>query len=130
MKKEIIMTDESDIDKILKAVGKPVKFKYPPPEGYKVGILKERSVIPSTNKENEVPYWSVVDLIEFPVKEEAVRKRIRIGYYRKPKDRLVWASQTTAASPIHIWKRILTQAAKEKSWFRDLLLEVVMELDK
>lgn len=124
------MNDDLVSKKILEAIGRRVEFQYPPPKGSIVGILKDRSVIPSTNQENEVPYWSVVDLIEFPNEEEAGKLRLRIGYYRKPKDRLVFASQTTIASPIHIWKRILTQAAKEKSWFRDLLREVIMELDK
>jgi len=118
------MTDEPDISKMLKPIGKPVTFRYPNNEGDKKGILKDRSVIPS-DPNNDVPYWDVVDLIEFPEEE---LEWIRIGYYRKPKDRLVWAGQTTITEPISVWKRILTQTAREKSWFRRLLLDVVMEL--
>ncbi len=88
-------------------------------------MLKDRSVIQS-DPNSKVPYWDVVDLIEFP--EEKESEWIRIGYYRKPKDKLIWASQTTITESISVWKRILTQAAKEKSWFRELLLGVVMEL--
>ena len=122
------MTYESDIDKILKAIGRPVKFHFPPPEGSREGILKDRSVIPSDPSTSGVLYWDVVDLIIF--REEEEKEWIRIGYYRKPKDKLVFAGQTTITEPIRNWKRILTQAAKEKLWFRKLLLEVVMELDK
>ena len=118
------MTDESDLDKMLRPIGGPVTFQYP--EGVKKGILKDRSVIQS-DPTNEVPYWDVVDLIEFPEENES-KVWIRIGYYRKPKDKLIWASQTTITEPVTVWKRILTQAAKEKSWFRNLLLDVAMEL--
>ncbi len=120
------MTNESDIyRKILKPVGNPVKFHYPNDEGDKKGILKDRSIVPG-NPDNGVPYWDVVDLIEFP--EEKESEWIRIGYYRKPKDKLNWASQTTIAEPISVWKRVLTQVAREKPWFRQLLLDVMMEL--
>jgi len=73
-----------------------------------------------------VPYWDVVDLIEF--EGEAEREWIRIGYYRRPKDRLVWASHTTITEPIGVWKRVLVQAAREKPWFLKLLREVMEEL--
>ena len=73
-----------------------------------------------------VPYWDVVDLIEF--KGERSPEWIRIGYYRAPKGRLQWGSQTTIAEPIGTWKRILVEAAKQKPWFRALLVSVIAEL--
>lgn len=55
---------------------------------------------------------------------------VRIGYYRKPKDRLHWASQTTITEPLSIWKKMLVKAAREKKWFRELLNDVMDELKK
>ncbi|MBA4390930.1 MAG: hypothetical protein C0399_08330, partial [Syntrophus sp. (in: bacteria)] len=82
----------------------------------------------STNEIGAVPYWDVVDLIEF--KDEQEPEWIRIGYYRKPKDKLNWGSQTTITEPVSEWKKILVNAAKEKKWFRDLLEDVTKELNK
>lgn len=125
-KSKMITTDE--INKILSCIGKKVSFKYPGNEGDKHGILKDRAVIESTNEPNAVPYWDVVDLIEFKGEEEP--EWIRIGYYRKPNDTLNWGSQTTITEPVSIWKRILVNAASEKKWFQDLLAEVMNELKK
>ncbi len=115
-------TDDSIASKILSCIGKEVKFKYPGDEPGKTGHLKDRAFIRSPG-ETGVPYWDVVDLIEFP--EEPQTEWIRIGYYRKPKDRLVWASQTTITEPVETWKELLVHAAKEKKWFRSLLEEVL-----
>lgn len=114
--------------KILSCIGKRVSFKYPGNEGDKHGILKDRAVIESINEPGSVPYWDVVDLIEFNSEQE--REWIRIGYYRKPKHTLNWGSQTTITEPISIWKRILVNAAREKKWFRDLLEDALNELKK
>jgi hypothetical protein len=113
--------------KILSCVGKRVSFKFPGNEGDRHGILKARTVVDSINAPETVPYWDVVDLIEF--KDEEEPNWLRIGYYRKPKDRLVWGSQTTITEPISVWKRILVSAAKEQPWFRDLLDCVMTELN-
>jgi len=75
-----------------------------------------------------VPYWDVVDLIEF--KGEEYPEWIRIGYYRVPKGRLQWGSQTTIAEPVETWKRVLVDSAKQKPWFRKLLVSAVAELKK
>ena len=75
-----------------------------------------------------VPYWDVVDLIEFP--EEPEPEWIRIGYYRKPHDHLVWGSQTTITEPIEIWIKLLVKAANEKPWFKKLLNDVMDELQE
>jgi hypothetical protein len=120
-----LTTDERD--KILSRIGSRVSFKYPGVEPDQHGILKDRVVVESTNAPGTVPYWDVVDLIQFEGKEEP--KWIRIGYYRKPKHKLNWGSQTTITEPISIWKRILVNAAREKKWFRDLLEDVVNELN-
>ncbi len=113
-------------NKILSCVGKKVSFKYPGSEGVKHGILRDRSVVESANPPGKVPYWDVVDLIEFEKEKES--KWLRIGYYRMPGEKLNWGSQTTITEPISIWKRLLVKAAREKSWFRDLLEDVMREM--
>jgi hypothetical protein len=75
-----------------------------------------------------VPYWDVVDLIEFPNEKKPLW--IRMGYYRAPKGRLQWGSQTTITESVETWKRILLGAAQQKEWFRNLLTGVVAELRK
>ena len=114
------------IAKILEAVGRPVSFRYPGDEEGKSGILIDRAVVRSNPGARGVPYWDVVDLIEF--KGEQNPEWIRIGYYRKPKNRLQWGSQTTITEPVKTWKRVLVKAAKQKRWFRTLLRSVVAEL--
>ena len=113
-------------EQILKPIGKKVMFTYPPAEGFKKGFLKDRAVIFSPGSTG-VPYWDVVDLIEFPGEPEPLW--IRIGYYRMPKDRLIWGSQTTITEPIGTWKELLVHAAKEKKWFRKLLSQVMDEVE-
>lgn len=116
-------SDEMIANQILKPVGKRVCFQYPANEGRITGVLKDRAFFHSRGPTG-VPYWDVVDLIEFPMQPEC----IRIGYYRKPADRLVWGSQTTITEPIAVWKDLLVHAAREKPWFRRLLDEVMAEL--
>ena len=117
---------QNEVTKIKSRIGKKVSFKYPGNEGDKHGILKDRAVIESDNVIGKVPYWDVVDLIKF--KDEKKPEWIRIGYYRKPSDRLNWGSQTTITEPISVWKNILINTAKEKKWFRDLLNDVIKEI--
>jgi hypothetical protein len=112
--------------KILSRIGKEVSFKYPGNERSKKGILKDQTVIKGSNVRT-VPYWDVVDLIEFVGKRNS--KWIRIGYYRK-KQKLNWGSQTTITEPISIWKKIFINAAREKEWFHKLLEDVIKELKK
>jgi hypothetical protein len=119
-------SDPKIVAKMLKPLGRKVVFQYPGNEEHKRGMLKDRAIIPSNPGSTGVPYWDVVDLISFP--EESEPDWIRIGYYRKPKDRLVWGSQTTITEPITVWKRIFFQTAREKNWFRQLLQDVVKEL--
>jgi hypothetical protein len=114
--------------KILEPVGKRIKFTYPAGEPDMTGVLKDRAFIRSPASVG-VPYWDVVDLIEFPDAPE--RDWIRIGYYReKPTGRLRWGSQTTITEPIGTWKTLLIHAAREKAWFRRLLQDVVKQVQK
>ena len=113
---------------ILSRIGARVSFKYPGSEGDKHGILRDRTVVDSTNAPGTVPYWDVVDLIEFEGEKES--EWIRIGYYRRPSKKLNWGSQTTITEPVSIWKRILVTAARDKKWFRELLEGVMEELEE
>ncbi|HEY2414764.1 MAG TPA: hypothetical protein VGI40_21140 [Pirellulaceae bacterium] len=121
------MAAEGEKSLILSRIGSRVAFKYPGTEGDKHGILKDRAVVDSTNAPGTVPYWDVIDLIEF--EGEAEPEWIRIGYYRKPAGKLNWGSQTTITEPISVWRRTLIEAAKKK-WFRDLLNDVMSELSR
>ena len=114
------------IQKILSRIGKRVSFQYPENEGQKNGRLKDRVVMVSSPGAEGVPYWDVIDLIEFPNEDEPLW--IRVGYYRKPKDHLVWGSQTTITEPIAIWKDLFVKAAREKPWFRKFLDDVMKEV--
>ena len=114
------------VKKILSRIGKNVMFRFPGTEGKKCGMLKDRMVVLSSDEKTGIPYWDVVDLIKFP--DEREKDWIRIGYYRKPKERLVWGSQTTITEPVTVWKHILVETAREKPWFRTLLQEVVREM--
>ena len=117
--------NEAVVSQIMRAVGKTVKFQYPGDEGTKTGRLVERAVLPSPGYTG-VPDWDVVDLIEFAGEHES--KWMRIGYYRK-KDRLIWGSQTTITEPITIWKKLLVHAARKMAWFKQLLEEVMAEVN-
>jgi len=117
---------EEILEKIMKAVGKPVEFRYPGNEGTQRGRLIDRAIIVPSNPVDGVPYWDVVDLIEF---QKETAKCIRVGYYRK-KDHLRWGSQTTIVEPVAMWKRILVETARKKKWFHDLLDDVMAELRK
>ncbi|MGH9363917.1 MAG: hypothetical protein ACRD1B_01435 [Thermoanaerobaculia bacterium] len=110
---------------ILGKIGSRVTFHYPAAEGNAEGTLRDRYVLPVSSR-GKVPYWDVVDLIEFP--REPTTDWIRVGYYRKPADRLVWGSQTTITEPVATWKQLLIGAARAKPWFRALVQEVAQEL--
>lgn len=110
---------------ILSRIGSRVRFKYP--EGHFQGILKDRCVMPAPSWTG-VPYWDVIDLIEFmePKRFEA----LRFGYYRKSRGKLRWASQTTLTEPIKTLKALFIKAVKEKEWFRKFLQEVLKEAEE
>jgi hypothetical protein len=112
---------------ILRAVGtKKVHFKYPGVEGELHGTLKDRCVLAAGDNIGGVPYWDVIDLITFEGQTEP--DFMRIGYFRKPLNRLVWGSQTTITEPLSTWKNLFVKAAQEKEWFRTLLEQVMSEV--
>lgn len=104
------------IEKILSRIGKRVLYKYPGDEGERRGVLKDRAVVAAGRNPTGVHYWHIVDLIEFPDHREPW---LRMGYYRRPRDRLVFAGQTTSTFRISQWKCLFVTAAKEKEWFRN-----------
>jgi len=100
--------------KLMKPVGKRVKFKYP--GSIQHGYLKDRLVVRSGPSDG-AQYWDVIDLIDFP--EHQHRYWFRIGYYRQVGNKFRWAGQTTITEPIHIMKRVLKAANKKmKDWDR------------
>jgi len=119
---------ESIADKIRSRIGAPVTFKYPGNEGTVKGVLKERALIESKSSTSGIPYWDVVDLIEFPDHPESLW--MRIGYYRMPKNRLVWGGQTTITEPLTVWKRLLVAATLQMPWFHALLRDVLEEAER
>ena len=118
--------NETDlVKKMQEPIGKPVSFTYPLGEKRRRGVLKDRSITRSNAEHpDEVPYWNVADLIEFSGEPE---RWLRFGYYRMPKGRLNWASQTTATFRFSEWRRLMVKAAKEKPWFRELLQDVMRD---
>lgn len=120
------MASDEVIAKIMNAVGKPVRFKYPGTEGELNGTLKQRVVLAAGQNVGGVHYWDVIDRIEFGCEGE--REFMRIGYYRKPLERLIWGSQTTITEPLSTWRTLFIKAAQEQEWFRDLLIEVMAEV--
>ena len=117
-------TDE--INKILGCIGRQVVFKYPETPEPRRGQLTDRAVFEAPCEANCVPYWDVVDLIMFNGEQEQC---MRIGYYRKPGQKLVWGGQTTITEPVSVWKKMLVKVASEKPWFRELLEDVMKELE-
>ena len=83
----------SEINKILSCIGKPVTYTYPGDEPSQHNILRDRSVFESPYG-GTVPYWDVVDLIEFKGEKEQF---IRIGYYRKPSNASPFPFETSQA---------------------------------
>ena len=120
----------SELKQILEKINDKVHYKYPNDEGHKNGTLIDRCVLSPDEKNDGVPYWDVIDLIDFPDEPKSKRINMRIGYYRKPKDRLVWGSQTTITEPLDVWRKLLIKTANEKIWFRKLLEEVIEEVKK
>jgi hypothetical protein len=113
---------------ILRDLGKKkVRFAYPGVEGVLDGTLKDRCVLAAGSNIGGVPYWDVIDLIRFEGQSEP--DFMRIGYFRKPLNRLVWGSQTTITEPLSTWKNLFVKAAQEKPWFRTLLEDVMSEVN-
>jgi len=110
---------------VLRAIGKRVRFRYP--DGTRLeGKLKDRCVYCAPSMSSSAVYCDVVDLIEFEI-EGRKSEHIRFGYYRKSKGKLRWASQTTLSEDIDTLKELFKKTAKEKDWFRKLLVDVLKE---
>jgi hypothetical protein len=125
--KELIMDDNKDtIKKILSRIGTDVLFNFPGSEGILRGVIKERVVLPSKYEKTSIPYWDVVDLIDFSETRE--QPWMRFGYYRKANGKLQWGSQTTLTEPFTVWKQLFLEVARQKTWFKHLLEEVVREI--
>jgi hypothetical protein len=119
------LNNQTPKDQILSKIGAPVVFKYPNNEGTRTGRLVDRVVFESDSTEGEIPYYEMMDLISFEGESEPC---IRHAYYRKPKNKLIFGSQTTSTIPISRLKKYYLQAAKESPWFREILDEVIEEL--
>ena len=119
-----------DVEKIMRKIkgriGKKVRFKYP--EGIYKGKLIDRCILYAPSEWVEVPYWDVVDLIQFETPKKF--KAMRFGYYRFKNGKLKWASQTTLTEPLEIYKKLFVKAAREMKWFKEFLEEVIQELEK
>lgn len=120
-----MLTRKELVQRMLRPINKSVSFTYPGTDGPMRGILKDRAVIRGGEAAG-AKYWDVVDLIEFGSKRSD--RCIRISYYRQVGDKLGWAGQTSITEPLHVWKRMLVQAALEKPWFCDLLFSAVKEI--
>jgi len=99
------MTTKEIRKKLMKPVGKPVKFKYPG-GGVRKGRLLDRRIVESLHGHG-ANYWDVVDLIEFP--EERYKQWIRVSYYRQVGDLCRWAGQTSITEPIHIMRQLMRE---------------------
>ena len=106
-------------EKIMKAVGRPVKMTYPGPEGTLRGILKSRKIAWSGIGITGALYCAVVDIIKFG---ESRQPWLRVGYYRQPAGATSprWASQTTYCGPLSQWRKILPVVEKAMKNPRDL----------
>jgi hypothetical protein len=104
--------------KILSRIGSPVTFKYPESDKSLIGKLVDRVVIQGSPSAHGIPYWDVVDLIEFLETPEPMW--MRVGYFRFVNGRLVWGSQTTLTEPLSVWKRLFAKA-KFRPWFAKLI---------
>ncbi len=110
-------------NKIMEQVGKPVIFDCGLDEKHLQGKLLDRIVMHANPEEpDRVPCWDVVDLIQFGEK-----RWLRFGYYRMPKDHLLWCAQTTLTEPLETLKGLLIKAARKKSWFREFLEDILQE---
>jgi hypothetical protein len=105
-------------NRILSKIGTRVRFKYPEAPNPTFGVLRDRVVIQSQPNAQGIPYWDVIDLIEFPDTPEPMW--MRVGYYRFVNGRLNWGSQTTLTDPLSVWLKLFTKA-KTRPWFAPLL---------
>jgi len=86
--------------------------------------LKDRSGLRAPKENGRAPYWATVDLIEYQEEPELMR----FGYYRGSSSQ--WGAQTTLAARLPVWKKLFVKAGREKKWFRELLQDVMKELNR
>jgi len=101
--------------RLMRAVGRPVNFKYPAAEGTRQGILADRVIALGSNTRG-VQYYNVVDLITF---EGEAEPWVRITYYRHLPTGLRFAGQYSICEPASSWRRLLT-VANTKEWFQQV----------
>ena len=112
-------------NRLLGRIGKHVKFSYPEISKKVVGKLKDRYVLHTQSFTGVTDYWDVIDLIELEHNGKKI-EAIRFGYYRRTKEgKLIWGSQTTLTENIETLKTLFKECAKEKSWFKKLLLNAL-----
>jgi hypothetical protein len=99
----------------MRAVGRPVTFKYPAAEGTRQGILTDRAIALGSNTRG-VQYYNVVDLITFDSEPEPW---LRSTYYRHLPTGLRFAGQYSICEPVASWRRLLGEASG-REWFRRL----------
>ena len=110
------------LEKIRKSIGK-VCFQYKGAEGRKDGILKDRAVV-FAGVFDDMAYWHVLDLIEFPDEPD----RFRFGYYREYDDGHIGWSRGGLTTTAADWKKLFVHAARTNSVFKKLLEDVMSEL--
>ena len=113
---------------VLRDMGtKPCKFRIPT-NGKTIimeGTVKERVAFHTRSITEITDFWDVIDLIEFKWKGKT-KTAVRFGYYRKGSDgKLRWGSQTTLTEEINELKALFRKAVKEKSWFKQILVEAL-----
>ena len=86
--------------------------------------MKDRSGLRAPKENGRAPYWATVDLIEYQEEPELMR----FGYYRGSSSQ--WDAQTTLAARLPVWKKLFVKAGREKKWFRELLQDVMNELNR
>lgn len=123
-----MMRSENEEKWVLRNIGRECcKFTYPEksPGGGKItmrGVLKDRVALPTKSITGITDFWDVIDLIEFEWKGQT-KTAVRFGYYRRGADgKLRWGSQTTLTEGTDILRDLFRKAAKEKPWFRQLIV--------
>ena len=127
------MTQQERFDeierRILERIGSQVSFQYAEPKLSREGELADRVTLnPYPGSTDDISYWNVIDLIRFP--DETEKEWMRVSYYKNSGSRLVWGGMTALTEPISAWKRLFVHAAREMPWFRNLLKDVMRELDE
>jgi len=123
------MKKSSAEKKVLDKIGNKVNFDYPNKPQFS-GRLKDRCVILASSWQGGKTA-DVVDLIEFTEPEHF--DAIRFGYYNikdENEGKLQWASVGALTEKKDDMKELFVKAAREKEWFRALLEDVLIQVQK